>query len=259
MRYFLHAMRVNLKRAAQYRLSFFLSVVSQLIMTGGDMLAVLVLLDRFEHLGQWKGPEILFFFGMIQIVFSIAQTIGRGIEEFSGTVREGNFDRLLLRPRGLLVQVMFSELDPRRLGNTLVGIFAICTGAQLLGFVWTPLKVLLLAGSVVSTTCLMLGLFTVGAVISFFAIDSIEMVNILTYGGKQVAQYPLDIYPEWIRVLFTGVPLALCLYVPVSSLLGKMYAPPAMLVLALLSGPLFWGLVMLIWAYGVRHYRSTGS
>ena len=59
-----------------------------------------------------------------------------------------------------------------------------------------------------------------------------EIVNTVTYGGVETAQYPLAIYREWFRRFFTYViPLACVSYYPA---LGILERPDP-----LGSGPLF--------------------
>ena len=66
MRYILHAMNMNLRRASQYRLSFLLQTLSQVIMTGSDLAAVLILAGRFSAFGAWSADQVLFFFGAMR-------------------------------------------------------------------------------------------------------------------------------------------------------------------------------------------------
>lgn len=51
LRYMGHAMGLLLRSAMQYRASFLMQTLSQAVMTGGDLLAVEVLLGRFTRLG----------------------------------------------------------------------------------------------------------------------------------------------------------------------------------------------------------------
>ena len=89
------------------------------------------------------------------------------------------------------------------------------------------------------------------------------MVNVLTYGGRQACQYPVDIYPRPLRLLFTWVaPFALCMHLPLSVILDKpLMAVPAWQVYAApLAGFAFFAVMALVWRRaGVTHYRSTGS
>lgn len=262
MRYVLHSMRLLLRAATQYRASFVMQCLAQVVMTGGDLMAVLVLMDRFAHMGQWQPAEVLFFFGVMQVSFALVEFLGRGISVFAGYVGSGEFDTFLLRPKPLLLQTVCARLDPRRIGGISVGLLALAVASVNLHIVWTAANVLLLILASVGSMLLLLGLFLVEATVSFFSVRSIEMVNVLTYGGRQTCQYPVDIYPTPIRLLFTWVaPFALCMHLPVSVVLGRpmMAAPTWCVYLAPLSGAVFFALMTAAWYQGARHYRSTGT
>lgn len=262
MRYMLHAMRLNLRSAAQYRASFLMATASQLVMTLGDLIAVLVLMERFTGVGQWLPGEILFFFGTMQVCFALVDFLARGITSFPPLVASGRFDAMLLRPRRLLAQVAFSEMDPRRLGILLVGGAAMLMGSAQLHIHWTAAKIALMLLSAAGSFMLIVGLFLIEATVSFFSVRSIEMVNVVTYGGRTACQYPVDIYPPFLRTLFMYVaPFGLCMHLPVSYVLGKpiLALPPWAIFLAPLTGVIFFLIMTLVWRIGVRHYRSTGS
>lgn len=262
MRYGLHAMGMLLRSATQYRASFLMQTFAQLIMTGGDLLAVLVLMGRFTNLGQWTAGEILFFFGVMQVTFALCECFGRGISNFAYYVGKGEFDTMLLRPRGLLTQVILNRADPRRLGCIIVGVAALLTAQSRVGILWTAEKALVLLSSVLGSFMMLMGLFLIEATVSFFSVRSIEMVNVLTYGGRTACQYPVDIYPRPLRLLFTYVaPFALCMHLPVSYVLDKplMALPLWQIVLAPMAGVAFFIAMSLVWYVGARHYRSTGT
>ena len=262
MRYVLHSMKMLWKSASQYRSSLIMQIIAQLIMTAGDLLAVLVLMDRFLHIGRWQPAEVLFFFGVMQLTFAMTECFGRGITSFQGLIGSGQFDSVLLRPRGLLLQVVCSQLDPRRFGSFSVGMAAVLLASRTLHLHWTFSKALLLADTLVGSLLLLMGLFLVEATFCFFSVRSIEMVNVLTYGGRSTCQYPIDIYPKPLRLLFLYVaPIALCMHLPVSVILDKpMFDVPVWCsYLAPLSGLLFFLLMARMWYFGVRRYRSTGS
>lgn len=255
-------MRMMLRCATQYRASFLLQTLGQLIMTAGDLMAVLVLMNRFAHVGQWQPDEILVFFGVMQLSFSLTECFGRGITSFDQMIRNGQFDCLMLRPRSLLLQVVCSALDPRRLITSLVGLAAVWAGFTRLGLSWSAERVILLVLSVTGGTFLLLGLFLIAAVVVFFSVRSIEMLNVLTYGGRSACQYPADIYPGPLRVLFTWVaPFVVCMQLPVSVMLGKPLLPVGFggACAAPLMGVAFFLLMSRLWYVGARHYRSTGS
>ena len=222
MKYMIHAVKMLFKSAMQYRASLLMQVIAQFVMTGGEMLAVVVLLTRFKAVGHWGAMEVMFFFGVMQATFALTELFGRGITSFPWFVQRGEFDALILRPRPLLTQVMVSQLDPRRLGSFSVGVIAVLVAASRLDIQWTLVKALLLGEVVLGSMLLLLGLFMIEATVSFFSVKSIEMVNVLTYGGRSACQYPVDVYPGVLRVLFTYLaPFAMCMHWPVSWVIGE--------------------------------------
>jgi ABC-2 type transport system permease protein len=102
-----------------------------------------------------------------------------------------------------------------------------------------------------------------GATLCFWTVETTELTNILTYGGREMLSYPLSIYNSGLQRFFLFViPLAFCSYIPVCYLLGRglpfglpgglaFASPLVALVFALASGA--------IWRFGVNHYQSTGS
>lgn len=262
MRYLYHAMCMNLKSIAQYRASFLMQNIAQFVMVGGEFLAVVVLMTRFTSAGQWSADEIMFFWGVMQFTFALCECLGRGISTFAYYVGSGDFDTMLLRPRPLMQQVMGHRLDPRRLGGMIVGGGAIALSCARLNIPWTAERLGLTLAAAVGGFFLILGLFLIEATVSFFSVRSIEMVNVLTYGGRATCQYPSDLYPRPLRILFTWVaPFALSMHLPISYVLGKplFHVPTALMWLAPLAGPLFFLMMTRVWYVGVRHYRSTGT
>ncbi len=262
MRYMLHSTFLHLKSAAQYRASFLMQTLAQFIMTGSELAAVLVLLNRFSRLGRWEPAEILFFFGVMQLTFALTECFGRGISNFASYIGSGDFDAMLLRPRPLLLQVVCHRLDPRRLGGMIVGLTAVALAGWHVGLTWTLGKIAALLLAMSGSFFLLCGLFLIEATASFFSVRSIEMVNVLTYGGRSACQYPVDIYPGPLRLLFTWVaPFALCMHQPVSWMLGKpMLALPEWAAFAgPFSGVVFFAAMACVWRLAAQHYRSTGT
>ena len=58
LKLYLRSMKMLVRCQTEYPLSFLLNTLSQLIMLGGEMLAVVLLFDRFPSLGQWTGENV---------------------------------------------------------------------------------------------------------------------------------------------------------------------------------------------------------
>jgi ABC-2 type transport system permease protein len=106
-------------------------------------------------------------------------------------------------------------------------------------------------------------LFLVGATIQFWTVESSEAMNVLTYGGAYLMSYPMNIYPEWLRVFFTFlVPAALMNYYPALYLLEKpdpFGLPRDIAFLSPMAGVLMFLVATLFWRVGLKQYQSTGT
>ena len=172
-------------------------------------------------------------------------------------------DLLLLCRRMLRFLWRWCCFDAWRVSTAVLGIVLMWFSVTQLGIPWTLGGAVLLMISVAGTVLLLLGLFLVEATLCFLSVQSIEAVNILTFGGRTACEYPVDIYPRPIRLLFMYVaPFGLCMHVPVSALLHHPMVdwPAWTAYLAPLAGAMFFLLMALVWRkVGVRRYCSTGS
>lgn len=260
---YLRSMKMLLRSQLQYPLSFILQTIAQIAMTGGELMAVLLLIDRFDALNQWTAGDLLFICGMMDITFYLTECFGRGVTgNFSSLVRSGGLDTFFLRPRGIFTQTLCRAVDPRRIGCISVGVVTLVMGAGMANIEWTLLKALALAESILLGMLLILGLFLIEVIFSIYSVKSIEVVNALTYGGRSACQYPIDIYPRALRLLFMVVaPFALTLHVPAAYILGKpLYSwPDFAAFLCPLAGAALFAVMYLLFRKALRFYRSTGS
>ena len=257
-------MRARQQADMQYRLSFALRLVGaagQLVL---EVVAMWALVHRFGSIGGWTIGPLTFLLGVSGFAFRVADAfIGGSTERCAEMIRTGRLDVLLVRPAGLLWQVMGDAFAVRRLMQLATMIPFAIVGIARSGIHWTPLRVAILAVIVVNSVAVFSAIFVFVNCISFWAPTSQEIGNAFTYGGAQMAKYPIHIFDGWVRVVsITFIPVAVTVYLP-SFLLFD--APNPLGVtwwqssLALASGaPLVIGAAVM-WRFAVRHYRSTGS
>lgn len=257
------SMAMLIRSQLQYPASFLMQTLAQLIMEGGELLAVILLVQRFDHLNQWTAGNLYFFFGLMSVSFYITECFGRGITgAFPSMVRTGQLDTLLIRPRGILTQVLCSAVDPRRITCIAVGTVSLILGSRLSVIRWSFPKILLLLESICCSFWLILGLFMVEAVLCIYSVKSVELANTLTYGGRTACQYPVDTYPRPLRVLFTVVaPFALVMHIPASHMVDKpLFGWPFWTAfLTPLAGVALFGIMYVLFMHAIRHYRSAGT
>ena len=254
---------ISFRSQMQYRASFIMMSLGHFLITGIEFGGILVLFDRFDHLLGWSLPEVALFYGLINMAFALADATSRGFDLFAGMVKSGDFDRLLLRPRSTALQLAGRELTLRRVGRFAQGLVVFLWSISALDLVWSPDKLLLALLAVLGVAGFFYGLLVLQAILAFWTTESLEIMNTVTYGGGETAQFPLTVYRPWFRRLFTYViPLACVSYYPALAILDRADPLGSSVYfqwLAPLFGFAFFALCLQIWKVGVRHYRSTGS
>lgn len=249
---------LHLKAQMQYRMSFALTVLGQILVSFTTLLGLWFMMTRFHSVAGFTLPQVLLCFAVMLMAFSLAECFGRGFDLFPRMIANGEFDRALVRPRGLVLQVMASQMELTRIGRLVQAVAVLIYALPRAGVLWGPDKVLTLVLMILCGCLLFFCLFVVYAAFSFFTLEGLEFMNIFTDGGREFGRYPFSIYgKEALRLLTWFVPLALVQYYPLLYLLGRETSP--LYMLSPLLALLFAGPAWLLWRFGLSRYKSTGS
>lgn len=254
---------IRLRGQMAYRASFWMQLFSSFIIHVAELIALFAMFNQFDAMGGWTLGEVAFLHGISMTAFSLADTIAVGLDSVPSQIRQGEFDRVLTRPLSSWIQTTVSEVSLRHLGMLPQGFAMLVVSFALVEIDWTVGKVLFLPVVIVSGVGLYVALFTVVAILSFWTVNSVEAVNAFTYGGSDLAQFPMHIFDRWMRRLFMWiVPVGFTAYFPALYVLDKPdplgmpgffpFIGPAITAIFCLA--VAWG-----WRQGIRHYRSTGS
>lgn len=252
---------VSFRSQMQYPGAFVASSLGAFASTITDFIAIWALFARFRQVEGWRFADVALLYGTIGIAFAFADALTRGFDVFGEQfVRTGDFDRLLVRPRSTVLQLLGYELRATRIGRLAQGVLALWIGVQLSSVGWTLGASATIAFAVLGGVALFSGILVLQGTLAFWTVESLEIVNALTYGGVEAGQYPMDIYARWFRNFVTFVvPLASVSYFPVSAVLGRGDADAVWWRLTPAFGFLFLAVSLVVWRFGVRRYTSTGS
>lgn len=260
MRLYFKYLKILLKAQMQYRVSFWLLTIGQFLIPFSIFAGLYFLFARFGSIKGWNFLEVALCFSVIHTAFAISECLARGFDVFSGMVISGEFDRVLVRPQNTIVQVMGSRFELTRIGRLIQSMAVFTWTVWKLAIDWNILKVITLLLMTISGAFIFSGIFILAATLCFWTIQGIEVVNVFTDGGREMAQYPLDIYKKWVTRFFTFIiPFGCVNYLPLMFVLDKVGGNGVMYMLAPLYGIFFIVPCLLVWKFGVRHYLSTGS
>lgn len=258
MKLYLHYFSIHVRSAMQYKTSFFLTMLGQFLGSFSVFLGIYFMFSRFSSVAGYTYSEVLVCFAVVLIAFSIAECFVRGFDTFTSVISNGEFDRIMVRPRGEMFQVLAAKLELTRVGRLLQGAIVFAYALPQGDIVWSWDKIVTLLLMIAGGVALFSGLFIIYASFCFFTIEGLEFMNIFTDGGREFGRYPLGVYGKRVLGFFTYiVPLACAQYYPFLYLIGRSDNPLHML--APLGCFLFLLPCFAFWRFGVRRYKSTGS
>jgi ABC-2 type transport system permease protein len=253
----------RIRSAWQYRTSFVLFLLSQAIVATLEFMAIAVIFTNVDTLAGWSLAEVALLYSINGLAFGLADVFASPVELLATHIRQGTFDMFLIRPVATLLQLVGSEFEMRRVGHLLQPAIVMTITLPQVGVPWRPTSALLVATAMVSGAVIYGSIWVLTSSIAFWTVETQELGNSFTYGGRTLANYPIDVFGVWLRRVVTFVvPIAFVGYLPAAWLLAKPmpfglpqaagWASPAVaLVMVVVTRAL--------WAFAIRHYRSTGS
>ena len=139
---YLHYVSINVRSMMQYKTSFFLTVLGQFMVSFNVFLGIFFMFMRFSSVEGFSYSEVLLCFAIILMEFSIAEMFARGFDCFSGVVRSGEFDRIMVRPQNEIIQVLGSKFELTRIGRMLQAVVMFVYGISKSDISWSFPKIL---------------------------------------------------------------------------------------------------------------------
>jgi ABC-2 type transport system permease protein len=260
---YLHLIRAQVRSQASYRTSFAIDVAGSVVVVGVDLLALLVMFRITRALAGFSVREAVFLFALANTGFALADLAVGSIERIRHYVRTGLLDAILVRPLRVLPHLLALDVGLHRVGRFVAGTGLLGVAVALVDIDWTPARAVLFALTPLAGAVFFGAIFVASATVAFWWIESGEIGNSLTYGGRDFTSYPITVYGGWFRRLFAyGLGFGFVAYYPALALLGRAdpLGLPAwvgwtspLVALAAASA------ACVVWQVAVRHYRSTGS
>jgi ABC-2 type transport system permease protein len=251
-------LRIGVMNELHYRVNLLVQLVQSLIAVGTGLVVLALIFSRTSDLAGWSRPQLLVVMGVFTIMGGI---IGFGIEpnmaRLMADIHDGTFDYVLVKPVDAQLLTSVREFRLWRLVDVAVGAVVVGWGLAQLepGPGWAGVVAFLglLGVGGVTIYCFLL-LLTTGA----FWFVRLEMLQELFSGVYRAGQYPVDVYPGWLRTVLTFlVPVAFAVTVP-SAALGNRLEPRSA-VLAVSFVVVLFVVTRLFWRLGLRRYSGASA
>ncbi len=241
---------------------FIICILSDFILRIGSITAVFLLAERFNGIGAWTQPQIIFMLGYATAVTGVMDTFfSYNILHISRRVGRGQMDHVLVQPRPVWLTLLTEGFMP------FTGSSILITGLALMAWAVTKLGIpvsvswlALVAVHIAASSTVMLSFSYLCGSLAFWAPRAAEEISSAAVDTmSSLKPFPLDgVSPVLAVSLLTVVPVGLIAWYPCRFLLGIDPRPMAGLTTPL--GAIALGLLALAaFAKGLHYYEQRGS
>lgn len=256
-RYLLQKIKAAMMQLFEYRVNMFSTTLATYGYNIVSLIFLNVLFENIDSIAGWGRYEIILLWGVIELVLGLYWAFFASVERVSEMIRDGSLDRFLPRPISTLLDISTQKI------TLFEGMPLLVLSLGIIAFAWTklspnfgfnvvifPVTVLL---SVTITTLVPLSI----SLLAFWLTDTGDLERLYEQ-MMEFARYPIGIYPEKLRFIFTTfIPTAILAYVPAHTLL---YGFNKILVLyQVVALVLFSVAVKVLWTRGLKRYQSAGG
>ena len=255
--------KAAIRSELQYRLNFaFLALLGVLYQASG-IAFVWVVLRRFDSIAGWTFGEVALLYAMRMLAHALWVVPFHQLAMLDTIIREGRFDRYLVRPLNPLLQIITTRFRLNVLGDLAAAVALLVIALSQVDVEATVPHVVYFVLAVVG------GALAEGAVV--IAVSSLAFRFIETWAATHLVDnvfllfgsYPTRLFGTAANWALTWLlPIAFVAYVPSSLLLDRtdeLTVPPVVAWLAPVVGMLWFTAAYRFWRRQIRGYQSVGN
>lgn len=254
--------RINVLTTLEYRENFLMWLVFTVVYHGSAIAALWIVLQRFPSMNGWDFREMAFLYALWMLGHALHNTFFSTVGDIPEHVRDGAFDRYLVRPPDTLFQIIATpgQVFPDELLLAIATFVAAAVYAHVrvdaTFVVFVPL--IALGGALID---LALNLIIATASFWFVRVDALSWIVLQL--EQEFTRYPISIYSRAVRMVLTFVfPFAFMNYFPATFFLhkheGALGLPPVVGLLTPLIGVGFLAVAYAFWRTGLNRYQGVG-
>ena len=264
LRIALQSLKMSIHTRMQYRVDSLVATLAVFVRESTNIIVIYLTLLKFDKINGWNVNEMLFLFSILFLTYAFVASLFADLRDFSCMIREGRFDRLVVRPRGLLFQLILNNADlMASAGHGTLGIVLFLISAGRVGIQWDLVTILYYVSAIIGGVLIQGGMLIFFSALSFYFVETNSIREIFHWNIRKFAGYPISIYNKLIQgLMIYVVPFAFVNYFPAQYLLRKedmanynemyMYLAPVVGVVSYVAAYIFWRI-------SVKRYKSTGN
>jgi ABC-2 type transport system permease protein len=251
---------LSVARGPRVALGFYFS---DLVRGAGALTATFLLAERFDGIGTWSKPQVLFLLGYAILVRMLINTFFTyNVAHVSRRIGRGQLDHLLIQPQPLWMALVTEGFAPATgSGMLLPSVLLLGAASRQLNLTVTPTWWLLFIAYLLASVVVVLAFEYAWASIAFWAPRAAEEINMHTWDLLQaLIPFPLDGLSGFaLGTLVTLVPAGLVAWYPSRTLLGVAPLTWPDAAIAPAAAILFAAFAAWVFTRGLHHYGHTGS
>jgi ABC-2 type transport system permease protein len=253
-------MRASFQEDAAYRTNFFISLFTSLLNLLTGVLGILVLFGQIDSVHGWTLASTLAVLGVYLVVSAVRGLfISPSFDSLSGMDGEiwsGAFDFSILRPVNAQFFASFRKWRLFALLDLVLGVGVLVAAVIQLGVVLSVWQVLFFLFMLVVGMSILYAILLIFAALIFWSPG--VLFTWVFDGLFQMARYPANIYPGWLRMVLTWiVPVGVITTFPARALTDSI--TPMELAVSLLLAAALLAVASILFRVGLRKYASASS
>ena len=210
-------------------------------------------------LGEFSGYQVLFFYAFLMLVNAVWEIFFVTVLEVPYLIQTGELDIFLVRPLNVLFQFVIFQLDEESVLEALVALLLLIVSICQLPTLWTLTFFVKLVLFIVSSILVKYAVYLLLSCTAFWWVSNDGLKSIF-WEVSQLGNYPLSIYPNWLKTLLVVIPFGFIGYFPVRELLLHTKQLSLETLMNVSSGPVLLILIYhIFWKNGLKKYQSIGG
>jgi ABC-2 type transport system permease protein len=237
-----------------------INLVSDAVLAIAGVMAVFLLVERFDGIGAWSKSQIVFMLGYAALVRGILEVgFGFNILQISRRIGRGQMDHVMIQPQPIWMILLTEGFLP------VSGTMSLFTGTGIMIWAMSMITLPAISGwwlwfvvSLLSSSAIVLALtFLWGSLAFWSPVGAEEISSQATRFVFQLNPFPLDaVGPLVMNTLMTVLPIGFVAWYPCQALLGlqphPLWKTPLVAVVACT-------IALFAFNRGLKRYEQTGS
>ncbi len=248
----------SLKKMLEYRVDCLVGMVSQIAYQLIELIFIWIIFQNTDNIGGWNFTQLLLLYGVMMLSVAVTDLIFDSTYDIGNRfIRKGKFDTILLRPVNPLISVLGESQTSTALGYIILSFILIVFTLMKLNITITLFLIIKILYFGILGGIIIGGFQTIFSISGFWTYKSNEVVWSV-FQLHKLAEYPIEIYNKFIRVLITIIlPFACVSYFPTLNYLGSSRGKIA--YIAPVVAIIVWIVAIKVWNFALNKYRSTGN